>query len=319
MVYGPTIAALIGSSLGTVGSAIIIFVHFKFPEFRTFYRKLVFILSVYDLITAMIYLFPGRYNRFICKVQPIFISFFITTAAFWNGVISIITFLKVIKNTSKDNLDKFQKISHVVLWVISSTMAIIFIVFYDPEYHGATYWYFISILLYSVWWAYLLISLIFYITTVIKIRLIFREISQIRNHILQKKLRKNMKVQLRMTMIPIIYILIIFPTSFKRARQMADKNATNWPVLDIFQSFLISTQGFFDVILFVFFVKRVRIKLFGLFSCSKKNKSLHDTIPMTKEDVDYERFRNSSEKSLSNSDSNSEIDSEILDPKKSIN
>ncbi|KAJ5075783.1 g protein-coupled receptor [Anaeramoeba ignava] len=308
MVHYGTVADLLGVSLGIFGSSTIIFVHFKFPELRTFYRKLVFILSVYDLITALIYSLPGYYNHFICKIQPIFIIFFVATAAFWNAVISIITFFTVIKRTPVKTLDKFQKICHIILLVISSTMAIILIIFYHPEYNGDSYWCWvkeikITIMIYSVWWSYALISVLFYITTVIKIRKIFRDISTIRDHDLRKKQRKEAKIQLRMTMIPIIYILVIFPTSFKRARQMANQNAKPWFVLDMFQAFFLSTQGFWDSILFVFLIKRVRVKLFALCSCSKQKRAVITAIPLSKDEIDYERFRNSSEDSNSDSDS----------------
>ncbi|KAJ5075782.1 hypothetical protein M0811_06644 [Anaeramoeba ignava] len=203
------------------------------------------------------------------------------------------------------------KISHIQFYgFISSTNGYYFYCFYDPEYHGATksYWCWvkeikITIMIYSVWWSYALISVLFYITTVIKIRKIFRDISTIRDHDLRKKQRKEAKIQLRMTMIPIIYILVIFPTSFKRARQMANQNAKPWFVLDMFQAFFLSTQGFWDSILFVFLIKRVRVKLFALCSCSKQKRAVITAIPLSKDEIDYERFRNSSEDSNSDSDS----------------
>ncbi|KAJ5068601.1 g protein-coupled receptor [Anaeramoeba ignava] len=275
---------LLGATLGSIGALVIIFVHFKFRDLRTFYRKLIFILSIYDLITALVYTLPGHYVHAICVFQPIVISFFIPTAAYWAAVISIITSLKITKNISEETLDKLQKIAHLILWLISGTIAIIFAVFSTPQPHARIYWcwvkeIYLTKLLYFVWWAYLLISLLFYIYTIIKIRKVFQEVAHLKNFLLKKQTRKNLRTQLRMSMIPLVYILIVIPTSVKRGKEMFEKDTKDIPFLDFLQALFLSTQGFFDCLIFVIGVRRVRQRLFSLCS-SKPSKEDDESQPL---------------------------------------
>ncbi|KAJ5066526.1 g protein-coupled receptor [Anaeramoeba ignava] len=233
---------LVGAFLGVLGSIIIIFVHFKFPELRTFYRKLVFVLSIYDLFSALVYTLPGHYVHGICVFQPAIIACFVPMTGYWNAAISIITTLKITRNVSDQILNRTYW-----CWVKE---------IYLTELH------------YFVWWSFLFISLIFYFYTVFKIRVVFQEISRLQNFVVKEQSQKNLETQIRMSLIPIVYILIIIPTSVKRGREMFQKNPKDYPALDFLQALFLSTQGFFDCIIFVFTVKKVRTRLFSLFSKS---------------------------------------------------
>ncbi|KAJ5080064.1 g-protein coupled receptor 1 [Anaeramoeba ignava] len=285
------ICTIIGSSLGFIGSLLIIIFYLLFNQLYFLYRKLIFILSVYDLIQSISYLLPGHSNRIFCRIQFELITGFATCAQFWSASISFISFLKVVKEFDDKKLNKIQKFLHVAMWFISITFILLSFFVGNPE-ESTTYWCMstekpIIIPLYSVNWVYIIACFIFYIFTIIKIRKIIKLNSQ-GNYGPKTSQMSQVWIQFRLSLIPLIYILIFIPATIRRIRTLINPSANDIFSVDIIHSLFASTQGFWDFWIFVVFDLEMRKKIGNCFSCYSKNRQNAAQLDIE----DYKNLRN---------------------------
>ncbi|KAJ5080059.1 g-protein coupled receptor 1 [Anaeramoeba ignava] len=272
MISGEETATSIGASLGMTGALLIIFIFFYFRKLKLFYRKLVFILSIYDLFQSISYLLPGNSNGVICKIQYFLIAIFSTTSQFWSATISFFSYLKVYKQLDDKKLNKIHKWFHLIM--IIPIIVLIIIVSITRDYDKSkTYWctsvtntFIITV--YSFLWVFIIICLIFYILTIIQIRKVVKIYST--NSISTTKINQmnQIWIQLRMSFIPLIQIIILIPGTIRRIRNIAKPSASDIESLDIIQSLLLTSQGFWDFWIFVVFDPEIRKKIKNCF-CSK--------------------------------------------------
>ncbi|KAJ5080061.1 hypothetical protein M0811_14210 [Anaeramoeba ignava] len=136
---GEEIATIIGASLGLIGALLIIIIFLYFKSTKIFYRKLVFILSIYDLFQSLSFLLPGNSDQNLCKIQYYFLAIFTTTSQFWSASISVISYLKVVKQIDDKKLNKIQKWSHLIMLI--PIIVLIIIAAYAHDYDDSkTYW-----------------------------------------------------------------------------------------------------------------------------------------------------------------------------------
>eukprot|EP01156_Anaeramoeba_ignava_P017392 Anaeramoba_ignava/a7057_4.p1 GENE.a7057_4~~a7057_4.p1 ORF type:complete len:179 (-),score=30.61 a7057_4:116-652(-) len=125
---------IIGASLGTTGALIILIIYFRFKEWKNFYRKLIFILSIYDFVHSLSFLLPGHSNKIICRIQGELIAGFGSTCQFWSAAISFLSYLKVVKGFNEKKLNKIQKLFHLLMWLIVVFFASFVAFFPNPTY-----------------------------------------------------------------------------------------------------------------------------------------------------------------------------------------
>ncbi|KAJ5080044.1 g protein-coupled receptor [Anaeramoeba ignava] len=265
------ISTLIGASLGIFGALMIIIIFLYFKEYKLFYRKLVFVLSIYDFFQSLSYLLPGSSNKIICDIQFYMIPIFGPTPSFWAAVISIISYLKIVKQFNDRKLNKIYKWIHLSILI---PMIILFIdAIISQDYKKSTDYVCISttrislIFAFSFIWIFIIACLIFYILSMIRLRKFIKLISE--GYSSTKKSQKNqIWIQIRMSLIPLIQIIITIPLTIKRIREIINPSVSGMDFNDILSSLLFSSQGFWDFWIFIIFDPEIRLKLKNCFCCS---------------------------------------------------
>ncbi|KAJ5078468.1 g protein-coupled receptor [Anaeramoeba ignava] len=266
---------IIGASLGTTGALIILIIYFRFKEWKNFYRKLIFILSIYDFVHSLSFLLPGHSNKIICRIQGELIAGFGSTCQFWSAAISFLSYLKVVKGFNEKKLNKIQKLFHLLMWLIVVFFAS-FVAFFPNPTYARTYWCFCShssfiITFYIFVWTFLIICLISYILTLIRLRKIVKFILN-KNPSSKKSEMNQIWVEIRMSFIPLIYILIFIPTTIRRIYDIHHSPDKSIPAIDIPRALLSSTHGFWDFLIFIVFDSEMRKKIYN--KCSKNTQKL---------------------------------------------
>ncbi|KAJ5067945.1 g protein-coupled receptor [Anaeramoeba ignava] len=271
------IFAIISSVFGIIGSllTIIIFLHFK--EQKLFYRKLILVLSFYDLLQSISYILPGKINIYVCHVQMFAIGITGITSQCWSGAISFVSYLKVVRNKPDEYLEKVYKYFHIAMGILVLIITLIITVFGTPTKKD-TYWCWcsqmrITMMMYIFYWILMISCLIFYILTVIELRKVFKKILKIQFKVSKEKQMTQFRIQLRMSMIPLIYIITLIPATIKRFKEEFDSNSKSSTAINILQAIGTTTHGFWDFLIFVVFVGEMRRKITR---CYKKEHIIED-------------------------------------------
>ncbi|KAJ5080049.1 hypothetical protein M0811_14198 [Anaeramoeba ignava] len=94
----------------------------------------------------------------------------------------------------------------------------------------------------------------------IKLRKLIKLISS--GYSLSKKDQTNqIWIQIRMSLIPLIEIIITIPLTIRRIREIINPSVSQILSLDIISSLLFSSQGFWDFWIFIIFDPEIRSKL----------------------------------------------------------
>jgi hypothetical protein len=112
--------------LSILGSLFIIFVFISFKSLHKFAFKLIFILSIFDLLSSIAFLIPtwdSDYTSPSCQVQAILISFFTFAGVVWTAFIAVSLYYIIAKN--KVFPEKYWKQSFAVTIVLSLIEAVV--------------------------------------------------------------------------------------------------------------------------------------------------------------------------------------------------
>ncbi|KAJ5074326.1 g protein-coupled receptor [Anaeramoeba ignava] len=259
------ICAIIGSIFGILGSILIIILFVYFGEGKLFYKKLILILSIYDLSQSISYILPGKTDSLVCSIQMYLIGITGLTSQYWSCSISIISYLKVVKDRNDKYLEKLYKSLHLLMWILVFFCIVIIAVFGSPT-HSDTYWCWckqkgITGMMYFFYWTFLVLCLIFYILTVARLKRNFQKIMKSDSKIPKETQMTQLRIQLRMTMIPLIYIILLIPSTIKRVHEFIIENPNDWISVDVLQSIFITTHGFWDFLIFIVFNEEMRKKI----------------------------------------------------------
>ncbi|KAJ5080060.1 g-protein coupled receptor 1 [Anaeramoeba ignava] len=277
---GEEFSTIFGSSLGLTGALLIIIIFLYFKSTKLFYRKLVFILSIYDLFQSLSYLLPGNSNGVICKIQYYLTAIFASTSQFWSAIISLISYLKVVKQIDDKKLNKIHKWFHLIMLI--PIIVLIIISAYAHDYDDSkTYWCVLTtesflLTLYVFIWIYVINCLVFYILTIIQLRKVLKLIKNEKSFSLLAAQKNQLWIQIRMSLIPLIQIIIMIPATIRRLRDIIDPSAPDIIVIDILQSLLVTSQGFWDFWIFVVFDPEMRDKIKGCCCSNLKQKYLQE-------------------------------------------
>ncbi|KAK8623974.1 hypothetical protein V6N13_065333 [Hibiscus sabdariffa] len=130
------------SSLSFVGSGFIVLCYSLFKELRKFSFKLVFYLSLSDLLCSFFNMVGDRSKGFFCYAQGYTTHFFCVASFLWKTTIAFTLHRTVVRH--KTDVEDLEAIFHFVTASHLSIMAVHFMTFYVPLwgailYNGFTY------------------------------------------------------------------------------------------------------------------------------------------------------------------------------------
>ncbi|KAJ3428843.1 g protein-coupled receptor [Anaeramoeba flamelloides] len=271
--------AVTASILSLIGSLIIIVLNVRFPDYRkNFFRKLIFILSIYDAILSFLFLIPGNKNQGFCAFQGYAIVWLGSMPAYISLSISIITYLNVSKNWSVFRLKKISNKLHIVSAIVATILTCFTIGFAESVHFPFTNWCFIKgrFMLgafYFLIWICTIASIVLYIMIVKQIRFVYKTIEQMTNLVDKRRKRDNLKVQMRMSTIPLSLVLTWLIASIRRSREIFFPDSNQNSTLNVLHSLTNPLQGFFDCVVFVAFSSYSRQKLKELVCCKEPQDS----------------------------------------------
>ncbi|KAJ3434928.1 g protein-coupled receptor [Anaeramoeba flamelloides] len=217
---------------------------------------------------------PGSIGKLFCKFQGYFMVYAALLPVFISVCIAIITFLNVVKRWTKNKLKKLFKKIHIISHVIALTIMIFTIAFADSVSFPNTNWCFIKGqemlgTFYLFIWICILISFVLYILIIKKIRQIYKELNDMVDFQDKKKKIKHLKVQIRMSTIPLSLLFTWSIASIRRTREIFWTNPEQINTLNLLQSVTNPIQGMLDCLVFVIFSSYSRRKVKELFCCIK--------------------------------------------------
>ncbi|KAJ5080053.1 g-protein coupled receptor 157-like [Anaeramoeba ignava] len=255
------ISAFIGAGLGMIGSFSIIMIFLYLKEYRIFYRKLVFILSIYDLLQSISYFLPGNSGQVVCEIQYYLIVIFPEIVQFWTANISLISYLKIVKEFDDSRLNSIQKWFHFANFIPIIALIIISVLNRDYD-NSKTFWCAptsnVLIIVKNHFFQFSKKN--FYILTIIRMRKSFKLITK--GYTERRKNQMNQVwIEFRMSLIPLIQIIVIIPGTIRRIRDMVNPSYSNIFALDIIHSLIACSQGFWDFLIFVVFDPDIKSKI----------------------------------------------------------
>ncbi|KAJ5068071.1 g protein-coupled receptor [Anaeramoeba ignava] len=260
------------------------------------FRKLIFILSIFDFLLSLSFSLPGSKNSTICSVQVVGNAVMLTATPSWTASVSFITFLKIVFNTRDSFCNYLQKKLLIFTVILSTIVCVIWIVFVSPQ-KGGSYWCypkeaFLIWTIYSIWWFFLVIILIIYVLCIRKIR-INKSVSNIARDSEKRKKKEKLRIQLRMTLIPLVYLVLALPSTINRVRSLVEPNVSSSKTLDVLQAWFLPSQGIWDFLIFIVFVKSIRHQIISSLKrkCFKENSdsSTVDHILLDEDNVDHSK------------------------------
>ncbi|KAJ6246805.1 g protein-coupled receptor [Anaeramoeba flamelloides] len=267
------VCAVTASALSVLGSGIIILLNLRFKEYRkNFFRHLVFILSIYDATVSFLFMIPGTSSNGFCQFQGYFLVYAAVLPVYVSVCIAIITYLNVVKRWPKKKLKSlFNK-----MLIISNLVGLI-IMFFSIGFAEAvsfpnTNWCFIkgrAILgtFYATIWISIIVSFVLYLLIVRKIRSIYNEIEQLVDLKDKRRKTENLKVQIRMSTIPLSLFFTWGIASVRRFREIFWENPNQIDTLNLLQSLTNPMQGLLDCFVFVIFSSYSRQKFKEIICC----------------------------------------------------
>eukprot|EP01112_Ceratiomyxa_fruticulosa_P017334 TRINITY_DN5385_c0_g2_i2.p1 TRINITY_DN5385_c0_g2~~TRINITY_DN5385_c0_g2_i2.p1 ORF type:complete len:302 (-),score=7.28 TRINITY_DN5385_c0_g2_i2:24-929(-) len=128
------------TSLGAAGALFIICSFLLFKQVRSFATRLMFFLSLSDLMASISWYPFGRLSTALCDLQAIGLHFFLCSSFFWTMCISISLFM--IFYSDKFELQNYFKVFHMICWGIP--LAVVIACFAKGKYGYFGGWCFIS-------------------------------------------------------------------------------------------------------------------------------------------------------------------------------
>ncbi|KAJ5074382.1 g protein-coupled receptor [Anaeramoeba ignava] len=250
-----SIPCIIGSTIGMAGSLIFILVYLFLKEIRDSARKYIIILSICDFLLGFFAILPGPSSTGLCHTQAFFMSFLFIASCSFIFLASLVFYLKFCHDKNVDQSPIFFIWGFVLIIIVALIVSIITISF-SPIASKDTHWCWVTkhkieAIVYSIVWVTLLGTLILY-------SLFFFQ--------LRGNTRISKSFQYKMFALGWIYVFTELWTSIKRARQLANENASDSSVLDFTQALFLPMLGLWDSVFFVFFDKNVRNSIKNRFS-----------------------------------------------------
>ncbi|KAJ3423799.1 g protein-coupled receptor [Anaeramoeba flamelloides] len=266
--------------LSSLSYLILVVSFILFGNLKKLHRKYLFTLAVYDLMSDLIDILPGKTSPFLCNFQAVGQSFLSPLPPFWSAAISITTYLRLVGRRSERSLHRLYRVLHICV-IPLCLLVMLLAILTGGGNPSQTYWCTSSdktlIVLYSWYWVMIATSLIFSILTVKQIRKILREANGIfQNN--KKNNRFNTKkqtlVQLKMLVVPIVFIWCYIWPSITRIYEITNHKVTKGLLVMHILNFELS--GPIYCVVFVFSSAEIRQAFQNYkwpFFCFKKKKT----------------------------------------------
>ncbi|KAJ5078530.1 g protein-coupled receptor [Anaeramoeba ignava] len=289
------ILSTISASLGAFGALVIILLYLRVKSFRTFFRKSLCVLSVYDFIVSTGYIIPGSNLPKICRPQGLWVYTFGVAIPCWTMAISIIVYLRIVKSWSLKRLNKIYWFFHILISVI--LIVVFFAALAKANIKAqTTKWCWATepnfkTLFYSFYWMALLICFTLYILTIKVIRKSYLNIKKLFPDQKNPKGARILKMQIRISSLGFCYLLVILWSTIKRTREIILGKPNKIRFLDIMQAIFSPSQGFLDFLIFVIFDSKVRKKIPQIFRC-KHEKDKKEELKLSLLYAEHKRHLN---------------------------
>ncbi|KAJ6238848.1 g protein-coupled receptor [Anaeramoeba flamelloides] len=274
-----TVLAITTSVLSLIGSLVIVILGVRFPDFRNnFFRKLVFVLSIYDALLSFLFIIPGSSGSGFCVFQGYALVWLAAMPPYFSLCIAVITYIHISKNWGVERLQKLMTKLHIISNILCLILTILSISLADSHKFPNSHWCFIegrAILgvWYSFIWICTIVSCVLYVLIIHYIRKIYKTVQELTNIKDIKKQKENLKVQLRMSTIPLSLILTWTIASIRRAREIFSPDSEQNSTLNILHSLTNPMQGFYDCIVFVILSSYSRRRVKQLLRCEQPGSS----------------------------------------------
>ncbi|KAJ3445392.1 g protein-coupled receptor [Anaeramoeba flamelloides] len=273
--------ATTSASITLVCCFLIFSLHIRFKSYRShFFRHLILILTIYDLFHVITFFIPISKGSSLCKIQGHYLSIVGLVAPNFSIVISILTYLRIKYKTTDLNLKKYYYYGNTISLFVPVVFGLVAGFFSEVKQTPNTNWCFIStkswlIAYYSFLWFDIFLSIVFYIIIIYNITKEIRAKKKLYGYDKlnksEKENREELKLQVRMSIIPLVLIISLTFSSIKRIRVIINPNCQSLFWLDVMQSITNPSQGFLNCLVFVFLNDYSRQKLRELFLCKKKD------------------------------------------------
>jgi hypothetical protein len=238
----------------------IILSYVLFKDLRTYGRRMLSILSAFDLLTALSYGMPERASAALCEFQAAAINLTTLLALGWTNCVAFHIFITVRGDLAGA---RFERLLLALVGSVAVTMTgLMFsaqtgwadLWCWVPDAPGAARIY--RVAYYSFVWGSWLLNLAFYIAIRLHVRSLLK---------LGGTYPKHIAVLRSVMYIPLILIIIRLPGSLHRILQIAGARADNERVLDGLQAVGDPGQGFADALMFGALNAPVRRRFIALF------------------------------------------------------
>ncbi|KAJ6254091.1 g protein-coupled receptor [Anaeramoeba flamelloides] len=272
--------ATVSALISLIGSILIFSLNARFKEYRqNFFRRLIFHLSVYDILQTFIFLFPFKHSGISCSVQGYYLVFNAHMPPHFSSIISYLTWLSLARNEPLFVLKRRYKYLHVFSFVLTAVTTIV--IGTQGKFQGdpVTEWCFISddkwiLIFYIFLWIDILISMTFYFLIIKKIHDATKIIRATLSLDIKERRTSDLRIQIQLSLIPLILLITLFFPSYRRIRQFIQPESKGKYIkwLNICHHLFNPLQGFLDFVVFVLCSKYSRQKLKEMLTCkTKKN------------------------------------------------
>ncbi|KAJ3425132.1 g protein-coupled receptor [Anaeramoeba flamelloides] len=271
------ILAICSGSLSVFGSLTIMMLNIRFKEYRNhFFRRLVFLLSIYDFFQTIIFLFPSTHDS-LCSVQGYYLIFNAHMPPHFSAIISYLTWLNLAHNKPIYQLKRRLNYLHLFALCFAVICTIFIGSLGQISRLPHTRWCFLTheswiLVFYIILWIDILISMTCYFLILKRIRQSSKFIRSLDNQKTIFKRSRDLKIQIRLSLVPLIVVLTLIFPSIKRLRAYINPRSKSLTWLNICHHLFNPLQGFLDFVVFVLCSQYSRSKLKEMLFCRGKKQ-----------------------------------------------
>ena len=248
LLYAEIVAS---SAISLVGCGFIIVMYHRFSSLQIFAFKLVYILTLFDILISIFAMIPTQLSPSksgaLCKIQGAIIEFASLAGILWTGGIALILYMQVVLQKSQIHVQCNALLSTIL--IISIVFSVVPLIFDDYRYVGGWCWITDQssiglVFRYTFLYIWVWIVIVFDIYAYLKIIHKIKATMTINNSFLHQ----GKTLVRRLRWYPFILAVCYSPLTIMRVVQTVEQDPPEWLV--IFSTALASLLGFFNAIVY---------------------------------------------------------------------
>ena len=246
------ITVVLVSVVSIIGCSFIIVMYNKFPSLQIFPFKLVYVLTLFDIINSIFSMIPTYLDsselNLLCIIQGLVTEFSALAGILWTGVIALLLYLQVVLQKTQ-----VEKSYIYLLWsVLTMSLVCSLIPLFTNDYKYIGGWCGVTytsergvIYRYTLFYAWVWIVIIFDIYAYVRV------ISRIRQEftIMNSFIDEGRVLVKRLRYYPMILVICYAPITVMRILQLVGYSTEEW--LEIAALGIVNLLGFFNAIVWV--------------------------------------------------------------------